>query len=125
MTFGLSCIDQAVDKFGIAQSPTENEFQTVQACFGGEVPASIGKPAGKDFPFCIKRFLFQAPIYSQWMVHTLTLPKSGKLLACFIMDLNGQIVERVYYQNSRKYYNACDKLLNLISTSANAKQVAA
>ncbi|WP_100656944.1 hypothetical protein [Alteromonas flava] len=121
MSYGLTCIDQAVAKYGLSAEPCDNQFQRVLGCFGGEVPSV----EGKSLPFCIKRFLFQAPLYSQWFLHVLTLPKANKPLACFICDVKGNIVERVYYQNSRKYYAACDRLLNSIKELAEEHRIAA
>ena len=105
--YGLSLIDSLVEKHGLHSEQVSNPFQTVQACVGGSVPSL----KGMSLPFCINRFLYQAPLYSRWMLHQLWLPKSRKPLACFLVDQNGKVVERVYYQNGRKYYDACDKLL--------------
>ena len=121
MKTGMATIDNAIAKFGLTHQPIENEFQSVVQCFGGETPAL----RSVNLPFCINQFLFNAPLYSQWLLHQFELPKTNKKLACFITDLNGNVVERVYYQNSRKYYDACDKLVNRVSSLFHATEQAA
>lgn len=121
MKTGMATLDNAINKFGLTHEPINNEFQSVTQCFGGETPALNSV----NLPFCINQFLYNAPLYSQWLLYCFELPKANKKLACFITDMEGNIVERVYYQNSRKYYDACDKLLNNVSALFQATEQAA
>ncbi|MDM7860463.1 hypothetical protein QTP81_07630 [Alteromonas sp. ASW11-36] len=121
MSFGIAIIDQLVKKHGISALSCDNEFQHTQHCYGGETPSI----EWGQLPFCINRFLFQAPLYSQWTLHCFSLPKTGKPLACFILDVSGKVVERVYFQNTRKYYDACDKLAAQLTSMTKADKQAA
>jgi hypothetical protein len=119
--YGIALIDKLVEKHGLHSEQVDNPFQSVHVCVGGAVPQT----KGLSLPFCINRFLYQAPLYSRWILHQLWLPKSNKPLACFLINQRGKVVERVYYQNGRKYYEACDKLLQHIERLHSEERTAA
>ena len=110
MQLGIQALDKLVSKLGLQTQPCNNEFQRVDICFGGAQP-QVGDC---KLPFCIAKAIFQAPMYSSLWLHQVWLAGKEKPLACFLIDENGDVVERVYYQNTRKYYDACDKLITQI-----------
>jgi hypothetical protein len=118
MQTGIQLIDKAISKYGLVLEPCKNAFQQVDRCFGGSQP----QYPGKTLPFCIAKAIFQSPMYSVLYLHYLTVPGKDKPLACYLVDENGRVIERVYYQNSRKYYDAFDKLIKHIEMLAHNTQ---
>ena len=110
MQTGIQTLDKLIEKIGLRTHPCDNDLQQVDLCYGGVQPQLVDT----KLPFCIARAIFRAPMYSTLRLHQLWLAGRSKPLACFLVDENGDIVERVYYQNGRKYYDACDKVIRHI-----------
>ena len=110
MQTGIQALDKMISKIGLRTDNCDNEFQRIDRCFGGSQP----QLCDKKLPFCIAKAIFQAPMYSRLWLHQIWLAGKEKPLACFLIDEQGVVVERVYYLNARKYYTACDKLINQV-----------
>ena len=110
MQTGIQTLDRLIEKIGLRVEPCENKFQRIDLCYGGVQP----QLTDTKLPFCIAKAIFQGPMYSTLRLHQLWLSDKKKPLACFLVDEKGDVVERVYYQNSRKYYDACDKIIRYI-----------
>ena len=120
MNLGIATIDKQLSKYGLASGACDNAFQKVDLCFGGEQPTI----SGFKVPFCIAKAIFQAPIYTRLYLHRFTAPKADKPFACCLMTESGEVIERVYYENSRRYYQCSDRLLSLLAShwlSGNSK----
>lgn len=122
MQTGIQSLDKLINKTGLQAQPCDNDFQRVDVCLGGVQP----QLTNTKLPFCIARAIFRAPMYSALQLHQLWLAGKDKPLACFLVNESGDVIERVYYQNSRKYYDACDKLIRQVQRiSTNSNQRAA
>ncbi|MBT0587360.1 hypothetical protein [Alteromonas oceanisediminis] len=112
MTLGITAIDKQLSKYGLANGACDNPFQKVDLCFGGEQPDI----SGFKIPFCIAKAIFQTPMYTRLYLHRFVAPKADKPFACCLMTENGDVIERVYYENSRRYYQCSDRLLILLTS---------
>lgn len=102
---GIKALDKLLKDFGFLAEEGKDEFQRVTRYQGKDEKLATAK-----MPFCFYRLLESMPEGRSFRLHSFYLPYKKQRLAAFLVDEQGHIVEKVFYQRDRLYVEACHKV---------------
>ena len=108
---GIKALDKLLQDFGFRDAEGKDAFQWVIHFQGKDERLATSK-----MPFCFYRFLNAMPETQLYRLHSFYLPYKKQRLAAFLIDNEGHIVEKVFYQRDRAYVDACHRLAAKLHT---------
>lgn len=120
MNTGIKALDTVITRWGIHGSDVDNDFQQALTISGRDP-----RVLKMDLPYCIIREIGRHKLPEQLMLHRFSVPHKKARLACFVTDMEGNILEKVYYGHDRRYWQASEKVERWLSHALVSQQLAA
>lgn len=110
MNTGIKALDTVINRWGINGHEADNAFQ-VATYVSGRDPRVLKM----NLPHCIIQEIGRHKPITGLILHQFFVPHKKGKLACFVTDLRGKVLERVYYGHDRKYWKASEKVAAALS----------
>ena len=120
MNTGIKALDTVIQRWGISAEEVSNAFQTSTHLTGRD-PRALRM----GLPHCIIQEIGRHKHAENLSLHQFYLPHRKAKLACFVTDMQGKVLERVYYGHERKYWRASEKVADALTQMESGKQTLA